>query len=37
MVEHVYRLRSEGDNVLGQHALSRLNPLTYDLDIRYVG
>ncbi len=39
-----YRPRSEGDNVLGsvrpsvrQCALSRLNRLTYDLDIWYVG
>ncbi len=37
---YIYGLRSEGDNVLGSVRLSplpRLNRLTYDLNIRYVG
>ncbi len=43
-LQHFYRPGSEGDNVLGsvrpsvsQSTLSRLNRLTYDLDIWYVG
>ncbi len=44
ILRHLYRLQSEGDNVLGSvrpigclSVLSRLNRLTHDLEIWYIG